>query len=131
MLKSKISKLVGSIVWVFILVYGTAYLFRLLFGSYMLEGGMANTSYGILALLCAVPFVLIEITERRKKSTFDLALISLGLFSILFFLVHLVIVFSSEAMQDGAVTRALIVLPLSALLIVATVHFTVQHEKTS
>lgn len=131
MVKTKFGMLVGSIIGVFILVYGTALLFLLLFGGYMLEGGLANMNYGILALLCALPFVLRVLIGRSKYSTNNVIFMSAALFSILFVLVHLVIVLSAETMQDDAVTRILVVFPLSALLLVAALHFTARNEKVS
>ena len=131
MVKTKVGMLVGSIIGVFVLIYGTAFLFHLLFGGYMLEGGLANLNYGVLALLCAVPFVLGVLIGRSNRSTSHVIFMSAALFSVLFVLVHLVMVLSAEAMQDDAVTRILAVFPLSALLLVATLHFTARNEKVS
>lgn len=131
MIKTKVGMLVGSIVGVFVLIYGTAFLFDLLFGGYMLEGGLANLNYGVLALLCAVPFVLRALVGRNDRSTSHVILMSIALFSVLFVLVHLVMVLSAEAMQGDAVTRMLAVFPISALLLVVTLHFTARNEKLS
>ncbi|WP_341963600.1 hypothetical protein NM897_17005 (plasmid) [Planococcus maritimus] len=131
MIKTNVGMLVGSIVGVFVLVYGTAFLFHLLFGRYMLEGGLANLNYGVLALLCAVPFVLKVLIGRSNRSTNHLILMSVALFSVLFVLVHLVMLLSTEAMQGDAVTRMLAVFPISALLLVVTLHFTARNEKMS
>lgn len=130
MVKTKVGMAVGCIIGVFILVYGTAFLFRLLFGGYMLEGGFANLNYGVLTLLCAVPFVLKALIGQSNRSTSYAILMSAALFSVLFVLVHLVMVLSAEGMQGGAVTRILAVFPLSALLLVVTLHFTTRNEKS-
>ncbi|WP_084245857.1 hypothetical protein [Planomicrobium okeanokoites] len=131
MVKTKIGMVVGSIVGVFILVYGTAFLFHLLFGGYMLEGGLVNLNYGVLALLCAAPFVLKALMGRSNCSKGYAILMSAALFSVLFVLVHLVMVLSGEGMQDDAVMRILVVFPLSALLLVVTLHFTSRKENIS
>ncbi|WP_341963479.1 hypothetical protein NM897_16605 (plasmid) [Planococcus maritimus] len=131
MIKTKVGMLVGSIAGVFVLVYGTAFLFHLLFSRYMLEGGLANLNYGVLALLCTVPFVLRVLIGRSNHSTNQVILMSAALFSVLFVLVHLVMVLSAEAMQGDAVTRMLAVFPISALLLVVTLHFTARNEKVS
>ncbi len=131
MIKTKVGMLVGSIAGVFVLVYGTAFLFHLLFSRYMLEGGLANLNYGVLALLCTVPFVLRVLIGRSNHSTNQVILMSAALFSALFVLVHLVMVLSAEAMQGDAVTRMLAVFPISALLLVVTLHFTARNEKVS
>lgn len=96
MVKTKVGMAVGCIIGVFILVYGTAFLFRLLFGGYMLEGGFANLNYGVLTLLCAVPFVLKALIGQSNRSTSYAILMSAALFSVLFVLVHLVMVLSAE-----------------------------------
>ena len=131
MIKTKVGMLVGSIVGVFVLVYGTAFLFHLLFSGYMLEGGLANLNYGVLALLCTIPFALRVLIGRSGHSTNQVILLSAALFSVLFVLVHLVMVLSAEAMQGDAVTRMLAVFPISALLLVVTLHFTARNEKVS
>lgn len=131
MIKTKVGMLVGSIMGAFILVYGTALLFYLLFGGYMLDGGLANLNYGILALLCALPFMFGVLIGWNNRSMSQVIFMSAALFSILFVLVHLVMVLSAEAMQGDAITRMLAVLPLSALLLVATLHFAAKNEKVS
>lgn len=129
MIKTKIGMLVGSIMGMFILVYGTALLFYLLFGGYMLEGGITNINYGILALLCAIPFIFGVLIGRNNRSKSQVIFMSAALFSILFVLAHLVMVLSAEAMQGDAVMRMLAVFPLSALLLVTTLHFTEKNEE--
>lgn len=131
MIKTKVGMLVGSIMGGFILVYASALIFYLLFGGYMLESGLANLNYGILALLCAVPFVLRVLIGRGMRSTSHIILMSGALFSVLFILVHLVMVLSAEAMQGSAVSRMLLIFPLSAFLLVVVLHFTARTEKTS
>lgn len=129
MANTKITLIMGSILGSFGLVYGTTLLFWGLFGGYMLEGGLGNLNYGVLALLCAVPFVAGLLLDRRSHSNYQDMILSFALFSILFGIVHLVVVSSSEAMQGDAVIRILTVFPISALLLVASLYFTATNKK--
>lgn len=125
MLKSKAAITVGSVMGIFILIYGTAILFRLLFGSYLFDGGLTNLNYGILALLCAIPFALIAVIGKKDAATRYSVISAALLFSVLFVLIHLVLVVSAEPMDAAAIKRTLAVFPVTALLLVAALYFTV------
>lgn len=129
MVKAKVGIAVGSVFGIFILVYGTALLYRLLFGGYILEGGLANINYGALAILCAIPFGWLSLIGKGKYPKNYSLILSASLFSVLFVLVHLVLVLSSGAMANDAVARTLIVFPASALLLAVVLLFTERNEK--
>lgn len=131
MLKSKAAMLAGSVIGAFILIYGTAILFNLFFGAYMLQGGLADWKYGMLALLCAMPFVLITLFGRSDRSSKYDIFAGAVLFSVLFVIVHLMMVLSAEAMQDDAAERVLIVFPVSALILAVVLYFTARNEIVS
>lgn len=123
MLQSKQGLVGGSIIGVFLLVYGSAIAFRVLVGEYMLEGGLTNLSYSYLALLCALPFVLEGLTRSNngQKKYFNTIVMSGVLFAILFVVIHWAFVYSGEQLTDDAIRRMLIVFPISALLIVVAI----------
>lgn len=126
MLKSKVTLAVGSVLGIFIVVYGTALLLRLLFDAYLFEGGLTNLNYGLLALLCVLPFAVIAMAGRNGDENKRALIISALLFSILFVLVHLVLVLSAEVMDAG---RILVIFPVSALLLAVVLYFTAGKEK--
>lgn len=126
MMKSKVAMAVGSIGGIFIVVYGTSILFQLLFNAYLFEGGLMNLNYGLLGLLCAVPFVLLAVIGRTDKEAKRAVLISALLFSVLFILVHLVLVLSGEVMDSG---RVLVIFPVSALLLAVVLYLAAGKEK--
>ena len=53
MKRSKSSLFILCIVGIFLAVYGTAVILRLIFGDFLLDGGLTNPNYSLLALLCA------------------------------------------------------------------------------
>jgi len=55
---SKRSLFVLCIAGVFLVVYGSAVVLRLLLGDFLLDGGLTNLNYLFLTLLCVVPFLL-------------------------------------------------------------------------
>lgn len=126
MLKSKVAVAIGSIIGILVVVYGTALLLGLLFNAYLFEGGLTNLNYGLLALLCALPFVVIAMVGRNGDENKRALIISALLFSILFVLVHLVLVLSAEVMDGG---RIMAIFPVSALLLALVLHFTAGKEK--
>ncbi|WP_203333613.1 hypothetical protein [Planococcus beigongshangi] len=128
MLKSKGAMVVGSMIGIFILVYGTAILFRLLFESYLFDGGLPNLNYGLLALLCAIPFVLIAIVGKKDAATSYSVISAALLFSVLFVLIHLVLVVSAGPLDAAAIRRTLAVFPVTALLLVVVLYFTAGRE---
>ena len=129
MLKSKGVLVVGSIAGAVILIYGTAAVFRLLFGGYLFDGGLTNLNYGVLALLCAVPFVLIALAGKNNSASRNALAIAFLLFAVLFVLVHLVLVVSGEAMDGAMLTRTLVIFPAGALLLAVIVYFAAGREK--
>lgn len=92
---------------------------------------VTNLNYEVLALLCAFPFMLGLLIRRSNWSTSHGGVMSAALFSVLFVLVHLVLVLWTEAMQKDAVTRILAVFPINALPMLVTLHFTARNEKAS
>lgn len=129
MLKPKVLIAVGSLIGVFVIIYGTAAVYGLLLGSYLFDGGLTNLNYALLATLCAVPFVLVAVMGRKGGETTSAVLISALLFSVLFTLVQLVLVLSAEAMDGAAGGRVLATFPISALLLVGALYLTRGREK--
>ncbi len=127
MLKSKGALVAWSVAGVFILIYGTAALFNLLLGGYLFEGGLMNLNYGLLALLCALPFAVIAVVGKNNDDHKRALIISALLFSILFVLVHLVLVFSGEVVDAG---RIMTIFPISALLLSVVLYFAAGKEKS-
>lgn len=127
MLKSKIAMAVGSVIGIFIVVYGTALLLGLLFDAYLFEGGLTNLDYGLLALLCALPFAVIALVGKTGNENKRALVNGALLFSILFVLVHLVLVLSDEVMDAGRVMAAF---PVSALLLAVVLYLTTGKEKS-
>lgn len=126
MLKSKVAITMGSVIGIFIVVYGTALLLGLLFNAYLFEGGLTALNYGLLALLSALPFAVIAMVGGNGDENKRALIISALLFSILFVLVHLVLVLSAEVMDAG---RIMVIFPVSALLLALILHFTAGKEK--
>ena len=110
----------GSILGTFLLVYGTAIIFRLLMGNYFMDGGLTDPAYIYLALLCALPFVAASLMGRTKdpKKHIETIVMGGGLFLLLFMTVHGVLVFSAIEMTASVIERTLLVFPVSALLVV-------------
>ena len=120
MLKSKGFLIGGSVVGAMLLIYGSAISNRLIVGDYMMDGGLLDPNYSILAVLCAVPFVLgsvIRMTTGLKKKA-NMILVSGLLFAIHFIIVHWAFVYHGVVMSDGLLVRTFLVLPISACLIV-------------
>lgn len=111
----------GSIVGAFLVVYGSAILFRLLMGLYFLDGGLADPNYAYLAILCAVPFALNQLIYQKQYS--KPSFIGECLFILLFVIVHGVLVFSTVETTYEIVVRTLIVFPVSAFLMVIATRF--------
>lgn len=121
----------GSVLGTFLLVYGTAIVFRLLMGHYFMVGGLADPNYILLALLCGIPFVVGSLISLNKspKMYIETMFMSSVLFSVLFMTIHGVLVFWTTAMTDGVLVRTLIVFPVSALLIVVAAYIGVNMAK--
>lgn len=118
---------IKSIIGLFILVYGTAILFRLFFGKYLMENGLMDISYLLLVLFCAVPIV-IGILINKKSALKFMLMISLY-FVPLFILVHTSLIFSVLEFTPAILARILIVIPISALIIVGVSYFLLNREK--
>ncbi|WP_033542266.1 hypothetical protein [Planococcus sp. CAU13] len=131
MLKSKGVLAAGSVAGAFILVYGTAVLFRLVAGGYLFEGGLANLNYALLAILCAVPFALVALFGRNDSVTRGAVAGGALLFSVIFILVHFVLVLSAEAMDGAGIVRTMVVFPASALLLAGTVYLSAGRKKAA
>lgn len=82
-------------------------------------------------MLCAMPFVWLSLVGTRKGSRANAGVMSAALFSVLFALVHLVVVLSSGTIADDAVVRTLIVFPVTALLLAAVLHITEKNGKVA
>ncbi|AIE59929.1 hypothetical protein BMMGA3_07595 [Bacillus methanolicus MGA3] len=122
--RSKGFLVVSSIAGIFILVYGTSILLRLLFGQYFMDGGFSDLNYLYLALLCSAPFVLYLLffggnSERASKVISKSGL----LFFILFVPVNCTLVIEGKEITQEVLTRILTVLPVTALLLVFVSHF--------
>lgn len=126
MLKSKVTLAGGIVIGLFIVVYGMALLLGLLFDAYLFEGGLTNLNYGLLALLCALPFAVISVVGKNDDENNRALIIAALLFSILFVLVHLVLVLSEEVMDAG---RVMTIFPVSALVLAVVLFFTSGKEK--
>lgn len=129
---SKKLLMIGSVAGAFLLVYGSAISNRLLVGEYMIDRGLLDSNYIILALLCAIPFVLGSAISMNLKSEnhFNLILVSGFLFVVLFVIVHWAFVYYGVEMSGGILTRAFIVFPISACLLVVAMRFGMNMEGT-
>lgn len=129
MKKARMGMVIGSVLGVFILVYGTAVLFRFVFGSYLFAGGIADLKYAVLAAGCAAPFVLSAFLGRRRAATEHAEIISAVLFGILFAAVHAALTFSGEAAEAAAAVRVLFVFPLTALILLLVLRLAAGRER--
>ncbi|QOY35224.1 hypothetical protein AWH56_021395 [Anaerobacillus isosaccharinicus] len=90
----------SSLVWATIItslfvVYGSAFLGRIIFGHYYMEGGFSNLNYLILALLCLLPFLLsifINDPISIKKKSISSAI----LFTTVFVPVHFTLIYENR-----------------------------------
>ena len=124
MFKGKGTLVVGSVLGIFLLVYGTAVVFRLLMGSYFLNEGLTDPNYILLALLCAIPFGVGSSMGKNKTTKKHFETIFMGgvLFTLLFTTVHGVLVFWAPEMTNEVIVRTLTVFPISALFVVLAVN---------
>ncbi|MFJ7933747.1 hypothetical protein [Sporosarcina sp. NPDC096371] len=108
----------------FLLVYGTAVILRLTLGNYLLEGGLANLSYVLLAVLCVLPFlVYLFISGNQVGRILEVIGTSGFFFSILFVYVNFMLVFSSTEKFPEDEIRLLICFPVVALILVVLLQF--------
>ena len=110
----------GSIIGTIILVYATALINRLLMGNYLMNNGLWDLNYVYLALLCAVPFVLVSFSKSTNR--FPAILFAGVFFVVLFTTVHWAFVFYGVEMSSAVLTRTLYVLPISAILVVISAY---------
>ena len=118
-MKEKGKWLAASLIGAFVVVYGTTLLLQSVFGRTVFEGGWKDLNYMLLAILCALPFMLASLLPVRG----DGILISAGLFAVLFVLLQLVMITRQEVVAGDILIRTLIVLPAVALLTVTAVGF--------
>lgn len=124
---TRLSLSIRSIIGLFILVYGTVILFKLAFGKYLMVDGLMDLNYLLLFLFCAVPLV-IGISFDIKNAC-KIILMSGIFFGTLFIFVHGALIFSVLEMTPAILTRILIVIPMSALIIVVVSYFVISREK--
>lgn len=124
MKQSKIALLILCIVGIFLFVYGTAGILRLLLGVFLLEGGFANINYAVLALLCAAPFIIyILFTSNTIDRMKELIVTSGSFFVILYMYVNFMLVNSLIVMHPETVTRMLTAFPTAVLILVFVLSF--------
>ncbi len=124
MKQSKMTLLIFCIVGIFLLVYGTAGILRLVLGKFLLDGGLADTNYTLLALLCAAPFLIYVLFSSNTLSRMrEVILTSGAFFGILFIYVNFMLVNSLIAMSQETVTRILMVFPVVSFILVLVLSF--------
>lgn len=130
MQQSKITLIGGVVVGAFLLVYGSAILNRIIVGDYFMDRGLLDLNYIILALLCAVPFILASLIKMNmnQEKHFNMILMSGFLFAVHFIIVHWAFVYFGVEMSDGILLRTIIVFPISAFLIVLATYFGMNME---
>lgn len=123
--QSKRTLFVLCIVGVFLVVYGSAIVLRLLLGNFLLDGGLINLNYLLLTLLCVVPFLLyLLISKNYCEKVTEVILIS-GLFFLTFFVYsNFMLVFSMTEQSQAIAVRLLMIYPTLALILVVVLHFT-------
>lgn len=123
----KLALAIKSIICLFILVYGTAILFKLSLGEYLMVDGLGDLNYLYLFLLCAIPFVLGSLL--KKENGLIMILMSGLFFCTLFIFVHGALIYSVLEMTPQILARILTVIPISALLIVGVSYFLINKER--
>jgi hypothetical protein len=122
--RSKGYLFVSSIIGMFLLVYGTSIILRLLTGNELFDGVLSDINYVYLALLCSAPFVLyVLLSGKHSQRAFRVILASGILFKILFVPVYLTLVLEGKEITQEIIARILTIIPLSALLLVIVSHF--------
>ena len=128
--RSKGFLITSSIAGVFILVYGTTLILRLLLGNYLLVGGLMDPNYLILALLSSAPFIMYLLLKGKSSVEASKVVFSSGLlFITLFIYVHLALVTMTEEMTQGLLLRIVTIIPLTAIILVFVSHFTLGNKK--
>lgn len=122
MLRSNIFLAAGSFFVSVFLVFGTAIVGGVAFGSYYL--GEINLTYLYLALLCALPFIVYALIKNRAQM-FKRSIIvtSWLLFIAVAFPVQLTLAFENPLLTTPYVFTVLTILPSFGLLMVGVAHF--------
>lgn len=121
---SKSSLFILSIVGTFLVVYGTAVILGLLFGDFLLDGGLSNLNYLLLAFLCAVPFLIYLVISKNHFAKVTEVVLTSGLFFlILFVYANFLLVFSMTEQSQAITVRLLTIFPVVALILVVVLHF--------
>lgn len=124
MKQSKRSLFVLCLVGVFLVVYGTAFILRLLLGNFLLEGGLTNLNYLLLTLLCAVPFLFYLLVSKSHIEKVTEEIMTSGLFFLILFLyANFMLVFSMTVQSNAIAVRLLMTFPTVALILVVVLHF--------
>ncbi len=118
MKQSKRTLFILCSVGVFLFVYGTAVILRLILGRYLLDGGLGNLNYALLAFLCAIPFLFYLLISRNQVERVAEVIMTSGFFFItLFVYVNFMLVLSStEKLRENEI-RLLITFPVVALIL--------------
>lgn len=118
----------SSIACIFLLVYGTSIILRLLSGNYLMDGGLTDLNYLYLALLCSAPFILYSLFSRHSVRASKVILTSGLLFLILFVPVHFTLVIEGKEITQETLLRILTLIPLSSFLLVFVSHFAIARK---
>lgn len=106
------------------MIFGTSIILHLLVGNFLLEGGLSNLNYLLLALLCAMPFLLYVIISGNNIERVTNVILTSGLFFlILFVYANFILVFSMTVQSQVIAVRSLITFPALALILVIVLHF--------
>ena len=121
---SKRSLFVLCIVGIFLVVYGTSVILRLLLGDFLLDGGLNDLNYLLLTLLCAVPFLFYLVVSKNPFDQVTEVILTSGLFFlILFVYANFMLVFSMTEQSNAIAVRLLITFPTVALILVVVLNF--------
>lgn len=124
MKRSRSSLFILCIVGIFLTVYGAAVILRLIFGDFLLVGGLTNPNYSLLALLCLVPFLFYLLVSRNDFEKVSEVILTSGLFFILLFVyTNFILVLALTENSSAIAIRLLIIFPIVALLLVTILHF--------
>lgn len=128
MKRSKSSIFIVCIVGIFLAVYGTAFILRLIVGGFLLDGGLINPNYSLLALLCVVPFLFYLLVSRNHFEKVNEVILTSGLFFLIIFVYTNFLLIRALTENSAAATiRLLIIFPIFALILLAILHFS--HSK--
>ena len=121
---SKRSLFVLCIVGVFLVVYGTAVILRLLLGDFLLDGGLKISTILILTLLCTVPFLFYLLVNKNNFEKVAEVILTSGLFFlILYVYANFMLVFTMTEQSQAIAVRLLTIFPAVALILVVVLNF--------